>query len=104
MALNKAVVKSIHHFLENPDDKVLHGLVVTGSIFRYLDYQEQLGVSVCDQLLQHISDYLKKLDNATLIKLYAAFGRGFISAANFSRIVSKQSVLKGKPSQRSAYF
>lgn len=107
MALNKAVVKSIHRFLDQPDPKTLHGMVTTGSIFRYLEYQEQLGVAACNQLLGHLSDHLQTLDNNTLLKLYSAVGRGFVGSKTFATLLGKSvgtSFLPPRPSVRTASY
>lgn len=107
MALNKSVVNAIHRYLENPDTKTLHKMVVTGSIFRYLEYQEQLGSHVCDQLVEHLTVHLKTLDNKILIKLYEVLGKGFISSKSFGSLLSKSigaSFLKPKPSARTSYY
>jgi hypothetical protein len=107
MALNKAVVQGIHRYLENPDTKILHKMVVTGSIFRYLEYQDQLGQDVCDKLVDHLTIHLKTLDNKILIKLYEVLGKGLISSKSFGALLSNsigKSFLKPKPSMRSSYY
>lgn len=103
MALNKAVVKAVHRFLDNPDPKTLHGMVVTGSVFRYLEHQDQLGVSACEKLLGHLREHLQTLDNSTLLQLYSALGRGFVGSSTFATLLGRsvgQSFLPPRPSMR----
>jgi len=107
MSLNKAVVNAIHRFLDSPDPDTLHKMTTTGSIFRYLQHQDQLGVHACNQLFKHLGEHLKTLDHKTLMNLYKVLDRGFIGGKAFSTLVTKsmgESLLNKKPSIRTTCY
>jgi len=105
--LNKAVVNSIHRLVQSPDPKEVRGLITTGSIFRYLECQEQLGEEVCEKLSQLLKEELKAIDAGTLIKVYSAMSKGYFSTKPFATQITntaRSTILKKAPSQRSGVY
>lgn len=75
MRLNKAVVASVQEFLKDPQEKAAVRMIASGSIFRYLECQDQLGVEACDQLVVVLNQYIDKLSHQERFALYRVLSR-----------------------------
>lgn len=87
MILNKKVVAAIHRFVANPDRDTMIKLIKTGTIFRYLTCQAQLGEKVIDQLTKSFEEALPYVNQKDLMCVYRALNRGLVSHTNPSNFV-----------------
>lgn len=105
MKLNKMVVAAILRLVENPNQGVILNLIRTGSIFRYLACQEQLGKETCDALQKMVEENISKLPSSELINVYRAVNRGLVGSAyliNYVDVIKSRA--SAKPSSRMSVY